>query len=116
MWTTLLDSSSITVAPPRFEAGGWMHWPDNEDYSLQFMRVLGSAQEGGSTISECFLTASRIVTGDDESWYREWNAIADANKARGRSGLCGRQSPFGMQQLAAGFQLLSDLRGFPETG
>jgi pimeloyl-ACP methyl ester carboxylesterase len=60
-----------------------MHWPDNEDYSLQFMRVLGSAQEGGSTISECFLTASRIVTGDDESWYREWNAIADANKARG---------------------------------
>jgi pimeloyl-ACP methyl ester carboxylesterase len=78
-----LDSSSITVAPPRFEAGGWMHWPDNEDYSLQFMRVLGAAQEGSSTISECFLTASRIVPGDDESWYREWNAIADANKARG---------------------------------
>lgn len=60
-----------------------MHWPDNEDYSLQFMRVLGAAQEGSSTISECFLTASRIVPGDDESWYREWNAIADANRARG---------------------------------
>ncbi len=60
-----------------------MHWPDNEDYSLQFMRVLGSAQEGSSTISECFLTASRIATGDDESWYREWTAIADANKERG---------------------------------
>lgn len=60
-----------------------MHWPDNEDYSLQFMRVLGSAQEGGSTISECFLAATRIVPGDDESWYREWKALADANKARG---------------------------------
>ena len=45
-----------------------MQWPDNEDYSLQFMRVLGSAQEGGSTVSECFLAASRIVPGDDESW------------------------------------------------
>jgi len=80
---TLLNDNSINLAPPRFEAGGWMHWPDNEDYSLQFMRVLGSAQEGSSTISECFLTASRIAAGDDESWYREWKAIADANKERG---------------------------------
>ncbi len=83
VWTTLLQDNSINLSPPRFEAGGWMHWPDNEDYSLQFMRVLGSAQEGGSTISECFLTASRITPGDDESWYREWRAIADANKERG---------------------------------
>ncbi|MDZ4368080.1 MAG: hypothetical protein U0987_13795, partial [Afipia sp.] len=71
------------LSPPRFEPGGWMHWPDNEDYSLQFMRVLGSAQEGGSTISECFLTASRIAAGDDESWYRAWKAIADTSKVRG---------------------------------
>lgn len=60
-----------------------MQWPDNEDYSLQFMRVLGSAQEGGSTVSECFLTASRIVPGDDESWYRAWTIVADSNKSRG---------------------------------
>jgi len=64
-----------------------MQWPDNEDYSLQFMRVLGSAQEGGSTVSECFLTASRIVPGDDESWYRAWTAVADSNKARGDAAL-----------------------------
>lgn len=51
------------------------------------MKVLGSAQEGGSTISECFMTASRIVAGDDESWYREWKKIADVNKARGDSAL-----------------------------
>jgi dienelactone hydrolase len=64
-----------------------MQWPDNEDYSLQFMRVLGAAQEGGSTVSECFLTASRIVPGDDESWYRAWTAVADSNKARGDAAL-----------------------------
>lgn len=68
---------------PRFEAGGWKHWPDNEDYSLQFLRVLGSAQEGSSTISECFLAASRIIPGDDESWHRAWKAVADLNRERG---------------------------------
>ncbi len=83
MWTTLLTDKPVDLSPPRFEPGGWMQWPDNEDYSLQFMRVLGSAQEGGSTISECFLTASRVVAGDDESWYRAWKAIAETNKARG---------------------------------
>lgn len=83
MWTALLNDRPAHLSPPRFEPGGWMHWPDNEDYSLQFMRVLGSAQEGGSTISECFLTASRIAAGDDESWYRAWKTIADTSKVRG---------------------------------
>lgn len=83
VWTDLLNEQAVNFMPPHFEAGGWMHWPDNADYSLQFMRVLGSAQEGGSTISECFLTASRILPGDDESWYSAWKAVADSNKARG---------------------------------
>jgi dienelactone hydrolase len=66
-----------------FRPGGWLHWPDNEDVSLEFMRLLGAAQEGGSTISECFLTASRIDPADDQSWYREWKKTADASNARG---------------------------------
>jgi dienelactone hydrolase len=68
---------------PRYEPRGWMHWPDNEDYSYRFMQVLGAAQEGGSTISECFLAATGITSGDDESWYREWKKIADTCKSRG---------------------------------
>ena len=60
-----------------------MQWPKHEDHSVQFLRVLGSAQDGGSAISECFLTASHIFPGDDESWYREWKEIADINKVRG---------------------------------
>lgn len=83
VWTTLLNEQAADRQPPRFEPGGWTHWPDNEDYSLQFKRVLGAAQEGGSTISECFLTASRIAAGDDESWHLAWKAVADANKERG---------------------------------
>jgi hypothetical protein len=69
--------------PARYEPGGWMHWPEDEDYCFQFMRLLGAAQEGASTISECFLTATRITPGDDESWHREWKRIADVGKARG---------------------------------
>lgn len=87
VWTALLNDRPADLSPPRFEPGGWMQWPDNEDYSLQFMRVLGSAQEGGSTISECFLTASHIVPGNDESWYHAWTSIADNNKARGDAAL-----------------------------
>jgi dienelactone hydrolase len=66
-----------------FRPGGWIHWPDNEDVSLEFMRLLGAAQEGGSTISECFLTATRIDPADEQSWYREWKKTADASNARG---------------------------------
>jgi dienelactone hydrolase len=68
---------------PRYDPRGWMHWPDNEDYSYRFMQILGSAQEGSSTISECFLAATRITPGDDESWYREWKKLADSCKRRG---------------------------------
>ena len=61
------------------------------------MRILGAAQEGGSTISECFLAATRITPGDDESWYREWKTIADLNKERGdtaraRNNMCTAQN------------------------
>ena len=32
---------------------GWVHWPEREDLSLEFMRLLAAAQDGGSTVSEC---------------------------------------------------------------
>ena len=79
----VLSWNAIHAAAPRYDARGWTQWPQNEEYSFHFMKVLGSAQEGGSTISECFMTASRIVSGDDESWYLEWKRIADLSKERG---------------------------------
>jgi hypothetical protein len=66
---------------------GWIWWPEREDLSLEFMRLLASAQEGGATFSECWLTASRIdFTGDDgDSWHREWTATAEVNRERASS-------------------------------
>ena len=67
----------------QFGAGGWVQWPDSEEFSIEFMRLLGAAQEGGSMISECFLAASRIDPNDGgDSWYREWIGMADLSNER----------------------------------
>jgi hypothetical protein len=71
----------------QFRSEGWIQWPDNEELSIEFMRLLGSAQEGGATVSECFLTASRINAHDADSWHREWKKIADASSERGDAAL-----------------------------
>ncbi len=52
---------------------------------LEFARLLGSAQEGGATISECLLTASRIKRASDDCWHAEWENTADTNYARGNA-------------------------------
>ena len=43
-----------------FSFVGWPQWPDNEDYSFEFMRVLATAGEGASTVSECFWAARQF--------------------------------------------------------
>jgi dienelactone hydrolase len=68
---------------PHYEPYGWHHWPEHPWLAYQFRRGLGETQEGGGTVSECFLAASRMVPGDTESWHREWRAIADGNFDRG---------------------------------
>jgi dienelactone hydrolase len=65
-----------------FDPAGWIHWPEREDLSLEFMRLLAAAQEGGSTVSECWSAVSRIDFADDCSWHREWTRTAEANDAR----------------------------------
>jgi dienelactone hydrolase len=66
---------------------GWAYWPEREDLSIEFTRLLGAAQEGGATVAECFATAGRIDFSDDRSWYGEWTKTADANHRRGNDAL-----------------------------
>jgi dienelactone hydrolase len=65
----------------------WSLWPEREDLSTEFLRLLGAAQAGGATIAECRVTASRIDPSNDCSWYRAWMHIADANRERGNDAL-----------------------------
>ena len=66
---------------------GWSLWPEREDLSVEFMRILAAAQEGGATVAECFATAGRIEFAKDCSWYREWMKTANATRARGDDAL-----------------------------
>ncbi len=68
---------------PHYEPFGWHHWPEHPWLTYQFRRALGETQEGGGSVSECFLAASRMIPGDLESWHREWYRIAEENWARG---------------------------------
>ena len=65
----------------------WVFWPEREDLSTEFTRLLAAAQEGGSALAECWGTARRINFLDDDSWFREWKRIADVNNERGDAAL-----------------------------
>ncbi|WP_426436622.1 alpha/beta hydrolase family protein [Bradyrhizobium genosp. P] len=71
------SSSSI-----EFDDKGWPSWPDREDLSAEFIRLLAAAQEGGSTVSECWLTLSKINLASESSWSEEWIRTAELNEAR----------------------------------
>jgi dienelactone hydrolase len=67
-----------------FGPGSQAQWPDNEEFLIEFQRLLATAQEGGSMVAECFLAAGRIDPNDVVgSWYREWKGIADVSRERG---------------------------------
>ncbi|MEH2544810.1 dienelactone hydrolase [Bradyrhizobium sp. AZCC 2262] len=66
-----------------FDPESQVQWLDTDEFSTEFLRLLGAAQEGGSMVSECYLAASRIDSNDrGNSWYREWIRIADLNHER----------------------------------
>lgn len=65
-----------------YQPYGWHHWPESPWFAYQFRRGLGETQEGGGSVSEVFLAASRIIAGDEESWHKEWKVIGDSNRQR----------------------------------
>lgn len=53
-------------------------FPQDEDWSIQTMRLLAQVAVGGADLFECARVAARIgqETTDGEVWYREWNRMA----------------------------------------
>ena len=82
---TKLINSEVADTFPHYEPYGWHHWPSFPWPSYQFRRALGETQEGGGTVSESFLAASRMIPGDYDSWHKEWLVVADANMKRGEA-------------------------------
>ena len=61
----------------------------NPQYEFELLRVMGQTSHGAAEIGECLATASRIVEGADDSWYREWTATAEWVLARAEEALAG---------------------------
>lgn len=61
-------------------------FPQDEDWSLQTMRLLAQVAVGGADLFECARTAARIgdTTTDGEVWQREWLRTAEETAAFAR--------------------------------
>ncbi|WP_326834749.1 alpha/beta fold hydrolase [Amycolatopsis rhabdoformis] len=64
-------------------------FPQDEDWSLQTMRLLAQVAVGGSDLFECARTAARIgrTSTDGEVWQREWSRTAEEATAAGEAAL-----------------------------
>lgn len=64
-------------------------FPQDEDWSIQTMRLLAQVAVGGADLFECSRTAARIgtETTDGEIWYREWQRTAREVAAQGEAAL-----------------------------
>ncbi|MFI7643938.1 alpha/beta hydrolase family protein [Nonomuraea sp. NPDC049400] len=64
-------------------------FPQDEDWSIQTMRLLAQVAVGGADLFECARTAARIgtETTDGEVWWREWNRTAEEIAAQGEAAL-----------------------------
>jgi dienelactone hydrolase len=51
---------------------------DDDDLDGQFQRTLAHAYERAADLGQAFAVARRITPADDQSWYRQWSAAAQA--------------------------------------
>jgi hypothetical protein len=49
----------------------------NPEYNFQWLRTLAASSAGAADIGEVLITSSKIKEGDDESWFHEWNLLAE---------------------------------------
>lgn len=76
-------------------------FPQDEDWSIQTMRLLAQVAVGGADLFECARTAARIgeTTTDGEVWYREWNKTAREVAEAGEKSLAAGNITTGRREL-----------------
>ena len=50
---------------------------DVATFSFRFMRILALAGTGGCEVNECFLVLEKTKKNNEQSWIREWAAMAE---------------------------------------
>jgi dienelactone hydrolase len=80
--TALSERPELTATGGGYAPQGWMQWPGDEEFSAQFVRIMAAAQDGASTVGECFQAAGNVRAGDRDSWHEAWLVPARRNLAR----------------------------------
>jgi pimeloyl-ACP methyl ester carboxylesterase len=60
-------------------------FPDNIQFWYEAKRAFGASSYGASEFGEVLATVNRITSGDNDSWYNEWNATAERVFAEAQS-------------------------------
>ena len=58
------------------ERTSYPFFPDNVQFWYETKRAFGASSYGASEFGEVMATVNRITSGDNDSWYNEWNATA----------------------------------------
>jgi pimeloyl-ACP methyl ester carboxylesterase len=59
------------------EQTSYPFFPDNVQFWYETKRAFGASSYGASEFGEVMATVNRITSGDNDSWYNEWNATAE---------------------------------------
>lgn len=54
---------------------------DNDAFHFEALRTVGYTATGGADVNEVLVTLDEIRTGDKESWYLAWRALAERTEA-----------------------------------
>ena len=52
-------------------------FPENVQFWYETKRAFGASSYGASEFGKVMATVNRITSGDNDSWYNEWNATAE---------------------------------------
>src|SRR5580700_2100171 len=52
-------------------------FPENVQFWYETKRAFGASSYGARKFGEVMTTVDRITSGDNDSWYNEWNATAE---------------------------------------
>jgi pimeloyl-ACP methyl ester carboxylesterase len=64
---------------------------DDPQFWFETLRVIGAGDYGGAQFGEAMMTASRIRSGDYDSWHEQWKATADVVAAEAQASLKARR-------------------------
>ena len=68
-------------------------FPRNESFGFEALRAAGYSNYGGADVAEVIAICSRIPSGDEDAWLREWRAAGDRAATNAKMSLAKTNTP-----------------------